>query len=137
LTKRFFILFWLIAAYAVVFAHSAVPHQHHEEQAQTEAAHHHHHDDRDQHDDSAQDPSNPFHHFQHQGATADCFVPSGKYKAPVLEAPVAVLTHALLQLEKRCIDGPPLKHYKKELDFFRPQQERFYFHSVKAPPALS
>jgi Ca2+/H+ antiporter len=64
LVKRFIICFWLIAAYAVVFAHSVVPHHHHEQNDHGEADHHH--DDEDHHDDDSDNLSHSFELFQHQ-----------------------------------------------------------------------
>jgi hypothetical protein len=134
--KRLFILFWLFAAYTVVFAHSVVPHQHHEEEHAKEA-HHHHHDDGNDHSDDSHDSSNTFHLFQHQGATGDDYVPSFEYKTLKSNPPVVVITHKLQQLIRLCDEGPPLMHFKKELQPVLVQQEYFYFHSVKAPPAMS
>jgi hypothetical protein len=140
LIKRFFILFWLISAYAIVFAHSVVPH-HHEQKNAAETLGHHHHDTDDHHaedhDEEAGDTHNTFHLFQHQGATGDVFVPSYKYTAPTLNKDVTAIHHAIQKLIQLCDEGPPLQHFTKRSYHSLLQQEHFYFFSVKAPPVLS
>lgn len=141
LIKRFFILFWLISAYAVVFAHSVVPH-HHAQQDPAETSHHHHHDTSDHHhgedhDQDDPDSHNNFHLFQHQGTTGDFFVPGYKYTTPTFKKDVRTVNHAVQMLIQLCEEGPPLRHLHKRMGYSLLQQQHFYFFSVKAPPVLS
>ena len=60
--KRFSIALLFFSAFAVVMAHSVIPHHHHDEE-ETATGHH----DKDHDDDSGL--GNLFSHFQHVGAT--------------------------------------------------------------------
>jgi hypothetical protein len=133
--KRFFIVFWLMAAYAVVFAHSVVPH-HHEQEEHAAVAHHHHHHDEDHHDDTP-DAGDKFQFFQHQDIRVGQAGLTFKFSAADVSKDLAQLNQALQQLIHLCDEGPPLQHFGKQSDRIPLQQEHFYFFSVKAPPACS
>lgn len=59
--KRISITLLFFAAFAVITAHSVIPHHHHEDETKTE------HHDKDQHDDDDNGLGNLFSHFQHIG----------------------------------------------------------------------
>lgn len=121
-------------AYTVVFTHSVVPHQHHEQKEHAGA--HHHDDEEDHHDDDSHDFSEDFQLYQHQGAAED-FVHAIAFNALTVTKQFVAVANAIQRLVNLCDEGPPLKYLQTRLYHFSPQQEHFYFFSVKAPPALS
>jgi hypothetical protein len=123
-----------MAAYAVVFAHSVVPH-HHDQEDHAAAAHHHHHGE-DHHDDSP-DSGDKFQFFQHQDIRVGQASHTFKFSAAQVSKDLVQLTGALQQLIHLCDEGPPLQHFGKHSNRILLQQEHFYFFSVKAPPVCS
>jgi hypothetical protein len=126
-----------MAAYAVVFAHSVVPHHHEQkEHAAAEHHHHHHHHGEDHHDDSS-DTGDKFQFFQHQDIRVGQAGLTFKFSAAEVSKDLVQLNPALQQLIHLCDEGPPLQHFGKRSNRIPLQQEHFYFFSVKAPPACS
>jgi hypothetical protein len=141
LAKRIFILFWLFAAYAVVFAHSAIPHVHEEEhKAQADHQHNgagHHHHEKEHPDEDSDDHAGNFHLYQHQDIRGDYFIPSLPLNDSQINKDRVMISFVFQQLVRLCDEGPPLQHFAKTSPHIRLQQQHFYFYPVKAPPVLS
>ena len=141
----------MLCVFAIVQMHNLMPHQHHDDHASKDAhshhahrdlthhrhSHHDHDDQKDSHSSNFDDHSSPFDDITHPSVFGSEIVKTENgslvIQKPVFEISIVAQLYELTML----CNGPPLKHYKKEFQYFIPQQEHFYFHSVKAPPVLS
>jgi hypothetical protein len=139
MAKKRIISFLMLCVFAIVQMHNLMPHYHHEDDHTSKhvSSHHAHQEHSHHHDEKKDSHSSPFDDIEHPSDFGSAII-KAENGSMIIQKPVFEMSIVaqLYELTTLC-NGPPLKYFKKEFQYFIPQQEHFYFHSVKAPPALS